>query len=272
MSPEVERLHVAARRYCADRFGFWAKNYQRLVESGSDRRGADYTPEAYRTFPRYQVLDAIRTDLERLTGTDVGTVDDAREMFALAGFTAGSAFTSYDRPEARAAVLEEREAFPRFVREVPTAVLSEVESLPYTRVLSPNDAKEVWGSVERAWGLRRRECWYPLAKTERTDVEAFQAPYFLRAVTPERLRVLPAERGVTRVWELREYGPEYELDVFAFQPKYDGAEGFWTSSNLDWIVYASHEGSITVGGWVLAEVKREWPGWERQIWTTPSFK
>ena len=118
----------------------------------------------------------------------------------------------------------------------------------------------------------RRQYWHPLADTERTDVAAFQAPYFLRAVTPERLAALLAERGITRVWELREYGPEYELDASAFEPHYNGAEGFWTSSALDWIVYASHESSMTVGGWMLAEVKRAWPEWVRHIWATPFFE
>lgn len=93
-----------------------------------------------------------------------------------------------------------------------------------------------------------------------------------RYVTPDRLGVLLAERNVTRVWELREYGPEYELDAAVFEPAYNGAEGFWTSPTHDWIIYASHEASITVGGWMLAEVKRIWPEWERHIWTTPFFE
>ncbi|MFZ0063839.1 MAG: hypothetical protein WAL47_17535 [Pyrinomonadaceae bacterium] len=272
MSPEVERLHVAARRYCADRFGVWAEMYKRLAEAGGNRRGQGYTPEAYRTFPRYQVLDAIRTDLERLTGTDVGSLDDARDLFALAGLTAENAFTTYDDPEAQSAVVEEREAFARFVREMPATALSAVESLPFTRVLPHEEAEQVWDSVERSWGLTRRQYWYPLAETERADVEAFQAPYLQRALTAERLGTILAERGVTRVWELREYGPEYELDASAFEPHYNGAERFWTSPALDWIVYASHETSITVGGWVLDEVKRAWPEWGRHIWTTPFFE
>ncbi len=53
------------------------------------------------------------------------------------------------------------------------------------------------------------------------------------------------------------------------EPHYNLAEGIWTSRSLDWIVYASHENSITVGGWMLAEVKRAWPEWECHIWKTP---
>ena len=269
MNPDVDRLHVAARRYCADRFGFWAERYERLVEAGGERRGGGYTLEAYRTFPRYQVLDAIRTDLERLTGCDVGNLDDARETFALAGLTAASAFTSYDEPEAQAAVREEREAFARFVRELPAAALSAVEPLPYIRILRPEEAQKVWDSVERAWRLTRREPWYPLAGPGRPDIEAFQAPHLLRILTPERLAAFLEERGIARVWELREFGPEYELDASAVEPQYNGAEGFWTSATLDWIIYASHESSITVGGWLLEELKRAWPESERHIWTTP---
>lgn len=271
MSPEVERLHTAARRYCADRFRLWAERYQRLVEAGGDRRGLDYTPEAYRTFPRYQVLGAIRTEIERLTGITVDSLDDARELFALAGLTAENEFTSYDEPGAQAAVREEREAFAAFVREVPTDILSAVDPLPFTRVLPPEEAERVWDSVERAWGLSRRQYWYPLASIERPGVEAFQAPYLLGAVPSERLRAILAERGVPRIWELREHGPEYELDAAAFEPRYNGAEGFWTSPALDWIVYASHETSITVGGWMLDEVKRAWPEWARHLWSTPFF-
>lgn len=188
------------------------------------------------------------------------------------GLTAEDAFTSYDEPEAQAAVREEREAFARFVREMPSAVLSAVELLPFTRVLRPEEAEQVWDSIEREWSLSRRQYWYPLTETEQTGVEAFQAPYFLRAATPERLRGLLALRGITRVWELREYGPEYELDLSALETYYNGAEGFWTSPTIDWIVYASHESSITVGGWLLADVKQVWPEWKRHIWRTPFFE
>ncbi len=269
MSPEAERLHSAARQYCADHSDLWMERYSRLVEAGNGRRGFGYTTEAYCIFPRYQVLGAIRTDLERLTGSDVGSLGEARELFALAGLTAENEFTSYDREEAQAAVLEEREAFASFMREVPVSVLRAVDLLPFVRVLPPEEAGRIWESVEQAWGLKRRRYWYPLDDTERADVEAFQEIHFLNALTSGWFESVLAERGVDRVWELRESGPEYEQDVSAFEPQYDGAEGVWTSPAFDWIVYASHEGSITVGGWMLDEVKQAWPEWARHTWTSP---
>ena len=74
-------------------------------------------------------------------------------------------------------------------------------------------------------------------------------------------------RRIERVWALREYGPEYMEDLALFEPYYNGAEGFWSSGDLDWIIYASHERSVTVGGWLLGKLKAIWPSWQDHVWT-----
>jgi hypothetical protein len=62
------------------------------------------------------------------------------------------------------------------------------------------------------------------------------------------------------------------MEISAFEPYYNGAEGFWCNNNFDWVIYASHESSITVGGWLLAEIKNVWPNWKERVWTTPFFE
>ena len=62
------------------------------------------------------------------------------------------------------------------------------------------------------------------------------------------------------------------MELADFSPYYNGAEGYWCSQDMDWIVYASHESSITIGGWLLDEVERVWPNWKERIWTTPFFR
>ncbi len=267
MNQAVENLHVAARRYCLDQYKHWAEQYDRLIKVGRDRQGEGYSPEAWRIFVRYRILEAIRTDLERLTGSDVGTLVEARELFALAGLTAESPLLTCNQPEAHAVESEERKAFARFVRELPEFSLGEVEPLSYVRVLQSDEAERIWDLVELKWGLKRRQYGYPLADAGRLDIQAFQETDFLAAISPTRLGSLFAERGVTRLWELREYGPEFEIDSSTFTPEYNGAEGVWTSPSLDWIIYTSHESSIAVAGWLLPEVKRIWPAWERHTWS-----
>jgi len=114
--------------------------------------------------------------------------------------------------------------------------------------------------------------WYPLSGERPDTVEAFQDTCFARGVPLTALRGMLRGRGIERVWELREYDEEYELATEWFEPVYNGAEGYWTSESLDWIVYASHESSVSVGGWMLDEVKNLWPEWRNHIWTSPFFE
>jgi hypothetical protein len=61
------------------------------------------------------------------------------------------------------------------------------------------------------------------------------------------------------VVELREYGAHYLLDVDLFAPRYTGAEGVWTDETLDWLAYASHEGTVAFGGTLALALPRIWP-------------
>lgn len=74
---------------------------------------------------------------------------------------------------------------------------------------------------------------------------------------------------MSRVWELRELETDTnkEIDLALLEPVYTGAEGYWTDASLDWLVYASHESSVTVAGErLLPELRRRWPDWRRHLY------
>ena len=132
----------------------------------------------------------------------------------------------------------------------------------------------LWQRLSSVWGIDTgAHYWFPLAEIGRTDVEAYQATYLLRALLPLGLQAILRKRGVTTVLEFREGGGAWQVPLEDFDPSYDGEEGFWATSDMDWILYASHEASITIGGnWLIGEVRRAWPESDGHIWTTPSFK
>jgi len=83
----------------------------------------------------------------------------------------------------------------------------------------------------------------------------------------EGIRAMLCERGIPRVLEIREYGDGFEIETQAADFTYNGAEGFWTSGDLDWLVYASHESSITFGSnWLVEGMKRLLPDFEKYIY------
>jgi hypothetical protein len=271
MSILIEKLHAAARRYCIDKHHYWTERYDKIVKAGQDRDGSTYTNDALDVFPRYNVLKAILVEIERFTPQDFSTLEEAKELITTTCYLAEDMFTKApNSPIAEKAMEEERKAFVYFIQTLSEEELDKVELLSYRRVIQTSEKQQIWAELKKAWDIQD-SYWYPLSESSPDNVVAFQDKYLLEEVGAVTLRTLFMKHGITRVWELREYGPEYEMELTDFSPYYNGAEGYWCSQNMDWIIYASHESSITIGGWLLDEVKRVWPNWKERIWTTPFF-
>lgn len=246
MSP-AEALHTFARRYCADRFRRWTEEYSRLADAGRERLGSDYTQEAYGIFPRYNVLRAILLDVEELDSESLPPLDQLRELLLTAGLNAKTLFTGqHQNPIAQQAETNERELFIEAL-DAPSAVPFQ-EPLPYRRVLG---SSEVWLLRERlktTWGAPNGY-WYPLGPKTHASLVALEIDNIDEPNLQDRIREFLRYAGIRRVYELRESGREnYCLDAGAAVFYYNGDEGFWTSDSNDWVVYCSHEQTITLGG------------------------
>ncbi len=269
----AQALHTAARRYCNERYTHWTTQYAEICRAGRDRAtdGYHYTSEALGVFPRYNVLNAIRVEIERINPNELADPNDTRDLILIAGREANDDFTRKPIGQTDAeATADERECFCDFICGLSDSVLQSTEPLPYQRVLSQPESESLWSRLRDRWEITDGY-WFPLAECSLQDIAAFQDRYFADFFSSFNLTDLLSSRGITRVWELREHGPEYEQDVSMFDPHYNGAGGFWSSGDLDWVVYASHESSITVGGWLLAEIKNQWPEWKQRTWDSPFF-
>jgi hypothetical protein len=117
-----DALHTIARRQCIERHACWAETYRQLQANGGVRIIVDelnwsYTKEAYTTFPRYLVWQAMLDEVERLETRSTFTVEALREELADAGWRAQTVLTTNPGlpPVALAAMAEERAEFARFV-------------------------------------------------------------------------------------------------------------------------------------------------------------
>ena len=141
----------------------------------------------------------------------------------------------------------------------------------HERVLSELEGDVSYKRMASVWGIKAAY-WWPLSDPRPRHTEAFQDYYFEHEFGYPALRGILAALGNKTIFEFREDRKTYAVSVATFEPRYSGLEGFWTSEDCDWIIYASHESSVTVGGErLLASVKEAWPSWQRGIWTTPFF-
>lgn len=266
MSPTAA-LHNACRRYCIDRIAHWNRVYAALSAAGADhiRRGSSwiYTDDAYRTFPRYEVLEVILASIETFTPGDFATIADARELLAEAGRTAQGPFTrGATNPIWALAMAEEREAFVAFVDRSRPEDWATFAMLPFRRGLGKAEHLHVSEAFRARWGR-----W----DVDRAD-RPIDAPYLALHVEvmdvlrgPEwALRGLLEAQGITRLCELRESGDGFEVDLEAASFAYNGLEGFWFTRALDWMIYASHEASIVFGGgWLVDALRARVPDLDR---------
>lgn len=264
MAP-VEALHTAARRYCIEQGALWSARYQALCARGEHRptlRGGTFTysDAAYDTFPRYHVLAAIRNEIERLVPAELRLLENARVRLATAGELASSAVTrGGDRPIERAAMQQERDKFVAFVRSLTPRQLDAVPPLPFRRVLRDEEFRRFATQVNERWGKWRGGASDKLDLPEHLTLQR-------SLLTDSRiadLRAVLRERRIDRPFEIREFGESYEigLDIVGFDHGADG-EGTWCEPGARWMINASHEDSLTLGGgWLVAEAQKRWSDW-----------
>ena len=277
----VEALHTAARRYCVDRAAEWELRYSdvRSDEERARRHAGvpepttySYSSEALDTFPRYHVLHAVQAAVEAFTPADLGSLDEARELLAVAAATADNLFTRPPTGETeQRAMDEERELFGRYVSDLSHEELARVEPLPFRRTLSPKESAALWAELEKRWGVKGY--WYPLDRAPEAapppHASAFSSDPFHGDDLQKCLRDVLSTLGATRVWELRELDTDTnnEIELALLEPVYTGAEGFWMDSSFDWLIYASHEGSVTVAGRdLLPALYEAWRNWRDYLY------
>jgi len=260
-------LHDAARRYCIERHGHWCGEYQKLMDQDRARIGSGYSDQAYDTFPRYHALAAILAEIERIDAEKLPVEAELHELLIIAGHTAESIFTKDTSSEiGAAAIADERQAFEETIQGFSQEDLERVEPLPYRRVLSADEVTALWPRVTERWGADG-SYYFPLGDKSDPSLQAFSTEAFDNHFSPATLREILRSKGVTRVFELREYGDEnYVLDIDSWEPYYSGAEGFWFSEDLDWIMYCSHESSTSVGGTLADAILADWAEAKNHEW------
>jgi hypothetical protein len=265
----IHLLHNAARHYCIEQSARWTRRYMELNTAGrglikASNGGRIYTDEAYDTFPRYKVLDAIRADVERFVPGDFQSLEELRETLRIAGLTAIGDLTEPDNGIEANAVEEERNRFVAFVNDPDLERFAGLPELPFRRVLGKDEHRSLHHAFCHRWGR-----WY--GGVHSADASAEIVTLHTQAIENpgayDRLRAVLVEHGIMRVLELREWGEGYELDVADVEFTYTGAEGFWTSGDMAWMVYASHEASITFGGtWLIERMREAVPKWDLYLY------
>jgi hypothetical protein len=252
--PAIAALHMAARRYCADRASHWSRVYADQRAQHGDFHGERYDEQraSYCGAMARQILSS----LERWLPAEVATLEAARaRMSADARAAEDRLLRPLARPGAEAAV-EERRAFERFVRQSSEADWARAAPLPFRRILAKAEVEALNRSFCDRWGT------WDAGAPDRDDVPPSLTLYtevWRRLPLLPEVRRLLAERGVDRLIELHRDDDSFELEPAATEFDH-GDEVYWFVRGGDWMLYGSHLPSITLGGtWLIEAVRRALP-------------
>jgi len=262
-------LHTAARTFCANQHSHWSGEYMPLVNSGLDRVGKHYSKAAYSLFPRYRLDEAIGVEVERITGDEFRSLEEARTILLEAGRRALSSLSQEFQqiPEARAAITDEWKAFDSYISTLDPIQLAQIKPLPYRRVLTKSESEQLRDRLNTIWGAN--DYWYPLSKCDpQTNVIAFHQELWKQRDGTSLLLQAIEQRAIERCFLLLEGPVDYEIARSLVEPTYRGDESFVTS-DFEWLVYSSHESSIAVAGWLADFFRIQWRDWDAVAYGGP---
>lgn len=124
--------------------------------------------------------------------------------------------------------------------------------------------------IESTWDITQHY-WYPLYDCKRSDVLAFDDDYIKEDTEKiTDIRSLLVSFDCDSIYEMDEYRTVTLIKTNTLTPYLtDNLERFWFSDDMSWIIYVSHDGSITFGGnKLINQLKLKWKDWEFNIFNT----
>ena len=260
---DLEAVHTASRRYCIERGEHLIAEIKSLADG----------PACIAASTRYGVVQGILFDIERLAPSELESMSLARNWLVMIANTATwQRWTRKNKTDIEiVAEQDERRLFHVNIETLfaDLTILQSVKPIAYRHVLSDAESQAVWTKLDERWlkwGAETNPYWWPMTDQERPPhAIAVNADAFDDALPPVKLQEIVRSRGIGRVFEMREYDENFEIDTELLETYYTGAEGYWSSSetDFDWLIYASHECTITVAGeWLVATIQERWPDWK----------
>jgi hypothetical protein len=143
------------------------------------------------------------------------------------------------------------------------------------RLLSQTESTQIKSAVSYTWDITK-QYWYPLFDCSREDLVAFDSKYVDHDDKINFIKTILQQHGVKNIYEFREDGVVNEIvdfvdyDFWRSDEYFWNNECYWFSNDMDWIIYISHEETITFGGkWLVDKLKKSWTEWKNNIsWDT----
>jgi hypothetical protein len=251
-----EKIITLAQNYCRENYAFWIDKYQRK-RTGNDFPYT-YTEEDYNLFPRYIKLSAISRGVDLLVGKKYRTFNLCQQSLLCAADFRDSFTDNLTNDIQKMAMEEEKQKYRDFIlRHNENDLLDmEVKRIKYKRLLTEYESKKVRKILSEKWGYDGY--WYPIREG---DTPANVLFLMTEYVLPFEQKIIDAIKGISLIskyYAIDECRDDYKHSIENFSlALYQGSETFCCDDTFEWVVYGSHEGTVSFGGDKLLPQIRE---------------
>ena len=237
-----EKMITLTRMYCKDNYHFWHVKYFN-ERTGSDYPHYSYTDKDYTIFPRYLVLAAISKEVDLLVGRKFKSFNSCIQAL----LSAADYAENETNEKSKVTKEDEKRKYREFILSFNESALNNtvVKRLGANRKLSDIESAKIRKKLAEKWGYDRY--WYPLDGKPHTGALFLMDEY----VTPFEEEIVDFIQAISlnRFYTIAEGRHDYKHPISEFTLSlYDGTEKICCNDTFEWVVYASHEGTISFGG------------------------
>lgn len=245
----VENLITKARKYCIDNYSFWINKYA-TERSGSYK----YTDKDYNIFPRYHVLEAILQDVETFVGQHFNSIEDCKnELILISKNSQNKLVSPVPNDIEKNAIQEERGKFAKYIESLTDEDFKVTDKLPYKRKLRNEESNQIRQKLLETWNFGGNY-WHPIGDKS-PNPTIFLMLNCLTELDIEEIIKKIAVNTEKKLYIFNEYREDYEIEIDSLS--IDLSETICFDKTYNWVIYCSHEMTITFGGdWLIDFVRK----------------
>lgn len=154
--------------------------------------------------------------------------------------------------------------FIEFVKELNVDELTDVLPIPYERRLTDKELEALAVSLKTNFDFGswkdHNGYWEPLANTENSKPFIYFNVDLFKNEDVNKIIQIAQSLSDNTVFKLTEFDLHYEVETSLMNLKWKGYESAYCNKAVDWLIYLSHEGTITfAGGKLLAKIEKAFP-------------
>lgn len=193
----------------------------------------------------------LKNGIDYFVGQSIGDVERIKDEIIFICLQEFELQTKvYNKPGHLKKIETIKSEFESFVRNLTPTAITEITPMPFERRINSEETDRLNKSLKEKFDFdvwkSNNYYWEPLAKTENTVPLIYFKHDLFKTKEVESIRAIVSSISGNRIYLLTEEKLNYEVETSTLD--FDWMEAAYCDFKTNWLIYISHEGTITFSG------------------------